>query len=44
MSLKPWMIFSGGLYPVMQKKEKKQNAQAYFVYEQVTIEELPLDV
>ena len=30
----------------MQKREKKQNAQAYFSYEQVTIviEELPLDI
>ena len=32
------MIFSGGLYLVMQKKEGKikQNAQAYLAYEQVT--------
>jgi hypothetical protein len=30
------MIFSGGLYLVMQKKERKKNAQAYFAYEQVT--------
>jgi hypothetical protein len=26
------------------KEKKKKNAQAYFAYEQVTIEELPLDV